>query len=104
MDLVSSEDNKIIKKIRAKTNKIGELKETLAAIKGQYHLMKYDPASGEKAPYPSHAGQWREWHGRTAWIWNPWTSIMRDPRDIGSDPFGHLIQPPQKETARGQQA
>lgn len=57
----------------------------------QSKLMKFDPATNEKHPYPSHALQWREWHGKTAFLYNPWTGKMRDARDIGSDPFGFLI-------------
>ena len=29
----------------------------------QNALMKFDPATGEQRPYPSHAAQWRKWHG-----------------------------------------
>jgi hypothetical protein len=61
----------------------------------QRTLMKYDPATGEERPYPSHAAQWREWHGdMTAWLFNPWTGRRRDARDVGSDVVGHLIVPP----------
>lgn len=54
-------------------------------------LMVFDPAYGTKRPYPSEANQYREWHGNIAWIYNPYTGNMRDPRDIGTDPFGKLI-------------
>lgn len=57
-------------------------------------LMKFDPATGESRPYPSHADQWRKWHGRVAWIFNPWTGERRNAHDVGSDPFGILIVPP----------
>ncbi len=61
----------------------------------QHTLMRFDPATGIEQPYPSHAEQWREWHGRcTAWLCNPWTGERRDARDVGSDPFGQLIVPP----------
>lgn len=60
----------------------------------QNELMKFDPATGEPQPYPSHAEQWREWHGKmTAWLFNPWTGGRRDARDIGSDIQGHLMVP-----------
>lgn len=59
----------------------------------QHELMKFDPATGEERPYPSHAAQWRDWTPFTAWIFNPWTGHMRDPRDIYSDPLGLLICP-----------
>lgn len=64
-------------------------------MKQQHSLMKFDPATGEPKPYPSHADQWRDWHGkREAWLFNPWTGTRRDAGDVGSDTFGHLIQPP----------
>ena len=56
-----------------------------------HELMKFDPQDGSEKPYPSHAGQYREWHGLTAWLINPWTGEKRDPRDIGSDVTGILI-------------
>ena len=64
-------------------------------MKQQHTLMKYDPATGEDKPYPSHSDQWRDWHGRTtAWLFNPWTGERRDARNVGSDVVGHLITPP----------
>ena len=64
-------------------------------MKQQHSLMKFDPATGEQKPYPSHADQWREWHGKaTAWLFNPWTGTRRDAGDVGSDTFGQLILPP----------
>lgn len=62
--------------------------------KQQFSVVRYDPATCMPRPYPSHADQYRDWHGRVAWIYNPWTGDMRDPRDIGSDTLGHLIAPP----------
>lgn len=58
-------------------------------------LMRYDPATATEKPYPSHAKQWREYHGQKAWLFNPWTGHNRDPRDIGTDVFGLLIEPPE---------
>mgnify|MGYP001019783968 CR=1 FL=1 len=64
-------------------------------MKQQHSLMTFDPATGEPKPYPSHADQWREWHGKaTAWLFNPWTGTRRDAGDVGSDTFGQLILPP----------
>ena len=61
----------------------------------QQALMKFDPATGETKPYPSHAEQWREWHGYgTAWLFNPWTGGRRNAGDVGTDVLGRLIQPP----------
>lgn len=54
-------------------------------------LMRFDPATGEGRPYPSEANQWRHYNGQCAWLFNPWTGTRRDARDVGSDPFGHLI-------------
>ncbi len=60
----------------------------------QNALMKFDPATGEQRPYPSHAAQWRKWHGvGTAWLFDPWTGRRRDARDVGSDIQGLLIVP-----------
>ena len=57
-------------------------------------LMKFDPATGAVCPYPSHATQWRSWHGKaTAWLYNPWTGQRRIAEDVGSDITGYLIVP-----------
>ena len=58
----------------------------------QQTTMKFDPQSGNKLPYPSHAAQYREYHGKTAWLFNPWIGNKRAAPDVGSDTFGHLIQ------------
>ncbi len=60
--------------------------------KFQQSLMKYDPATGEEKPYPSHAEQYRAYHGQRAWLINPWSGNERDAYDIGSDVFGLLIE------------
>lgn len=63
--------------------------------KQQQSLMKFDPATGEERPYPSHAAQWRDWHGHdTAWLFNAWTGERRDARMVGTDTTGLLIIPP----------
>ena len=67
--------------------------ETISSLELQNILMKFDPATGEERPYPSHAAQWREWHGGTAWLFDPWTGRRRDARDVGSDVHGLLIVP-----------
>lgn len=54
-------------------------------------LMKFDPATGIARPYPSEAGQYREYHGKVAWLFNPFTGERRDARDVGSDCYGHAI-------------
>lgn len=50
--------------------------------------MSYDPSDGKPKPYPSNAKHYMEYHGKVAWIYNPWTGVKRDPRDIGTDVFG----------------
>ena len=65
----------------------------------QEQLMKYSPDTGEERPYPSNAKQWREYHGRVAWLYNPWTGKQRDLLDIGSDVYGELIVPPSVKTS-----
>ena len=58
----------------------------------QDEVMKFDPATGKEKPYPSHAEQWRDYHGRhTAFLFNPWSGNRRNAGDVGQDPFGHLI-------------
>jgi hypothetical protein len=57
----------------------------------QQQLMRYDPVCGTSMPYPSHAAQYRTFHGKVAWLYNPWTKARRDARDIGSDVTGLLI-------------
>ena len=62
--------------------------------KQQHTLMICDPATGEPKPYPSHAAQWRDWHGHCmAWLFNPWTGKRRDAGDVGTDTTGLLIIP-----------
>jgi len=63
-------------------------------------IMKFDPVDGSPRPYPSQAHQYRMYHENVAWMRNPWTGEARDPRDIGPDPLGWLIQPPLKQEAR----
>lgn len=61
----------------------------------QETLMKFDPATGEARPYPSHAEQWRLYHGfTTAWLFNPWDGDRRSAGAVGTDPLGRAIVPP----------
>ena len=62
----------------------------------QEKLMRFDPATREEKPYPSHAKQYREWHGDVAWLYNPWSGKKRDARDIGTDVFGFLTDSGEK--------
>ncbi len=57
----------------------------------QETLMKHDPQDGKLNPYPSHAKQYRNYHGRVAWLFNPWTDSRRHAADVGTDPFGVAI-------------
>lgn len=61
-------------------------------------LMKYDPATGTQNPYPSHAEQYRIYHGSVAWLFNPFTGKRRDARDVGSDCYGYAIEPVKEST------
>jgi len=54
----------------------------------QEALMKFDPAYGTTKPYPSHAAQYRNYHGIIGWLYNPWTGERRNPIDIGTDVTG----------------
>ena len=54
----------------------------------QEALMEFDPRHAGARPYPSHAEQFREFHGTDAWLFNPWTGEERHYSDIGSDPRG----------------
>lgn len=58
---------------------------------------RFDPVTGKPNPHPVLAGEYRAFHGRVAWLFNPWTGTARDPRDIGSDTFGHAIVPTSDE-------
>jgi hypothetical protein len=69
-------------------------------MQSQEALMKFCPGWGTERPYPSHAAQWRSYNGQTAWLFNPWSGTRRDPRDVGTDPFGILIAP-SSEDSRG---
>ena len=60
----------------------------------QESVMTHCPVTGQERPYPSHAGQFRSYHGTLAWLFNPWTGQQRDPGDIGTDVHGLLIVPP----------
>jgi hypothetical protein len=73
-------------------------------MKQQHTLMKICPAFGTEKPWPSHAQQWRDYHGQMAWLFNPWTGNRRHPADIGSDPLGWLILPPDERVYAAQNA
>jgi len=69
-------------------------------MKGQDKIMQFSPETGEGKPYPSHAQQWRDYHGNMAFLYNPWVGNKRHALDVGSDPFGFGIvaEEPPKET------
>lgn len=60
-------------------------------------LMKFDPQNGSEKPYPSHAEQYRIYHGSVAFLFNPWTGERRLAGDVGSDCYGYAILPPGEE-------
>jgi hypothetical protein len=60
---------------------------------GQLKMMWYDPATGEDNPKPYYADEYRAYHGKVAWLYNPWTGKARHPGDIGTDVLGLLIVP-----------
>ena len=87
-----------LQKEQAIQEAIIEIRELRARIEAmeptmQDALMKFDPATGEERPYPSHATQWRNWHGIAAWLFDPWTGKRRNAYDVGSDVHGLLIAP-----------
>lgn len=65
----------------------------------QSSLMKFDPKDGSPEPYPSHAEQYRIYHGQVAWLINPWTGTQRHATDVGSDVTGMLILPPGEDVS-----
>ena len=58
----------------------------------QDSLMRFDPQTNIKRPYPSHAKQYRLYHGGAAWLFNPWSGERRTAMNVGSDTFGYLIR------------
>lgn len=56
-------------------------------------ILVFDPVSGDLAIETFSAEEYRQHHGLVAWLYNPWTGEPRDPRDIGSDVQGLLIEP-----------
>lgn len=66
-------------------------------------LLKFDPATGNEKPYPSHPDQYRQHHGNVAWLFNPFTGKQRDARDVGSDAFGLLLQEEAQQPAQAAQ-
>ena len=54
-------------------------------------LMKFCPATGVEKPYPSEANKYRLYHGKVAWLFNPYSGERRNALDVGSDCFGHAI-------------
>lgn len=59
----------------------------------QEAVMRYDPATGETRPYPSHAEQWRIYHAFTrAWLFDPWLGTRRSADDVGRDMFGRAVR------------
>jgi hypothetical protein len=61
-------------------------------VPSQDRLMKFDPQSSSPNPYPSLASHYREYHGRTAWLYNPWTGEPRTAHDYVVDNLGYSIE------------
>ena len=57
----------------------------------QEALMLFDPADGKERPYPSNASQYRKFHKQLAWIYNPWTGLLRSSQEIAADLYGLLL-------------
>lgn len=73
------------------TRFVAEFKPMKSPLVESGPKMVFDPATGEKDPKPDQPEEWRQWNGKTAWLFNPWDGSRRDARDVGSDTFGHLI-------------
>ena len=54
----------------------------------QDSIMQFDPVTREEKPFPSHAMQYRQYHGNFTWNYNPWTGSLRFQTDIVNDPCG----------------
>lgn len=65
--------------------------------------LMYDPATGAVKPYPANQSQYRLFHSKTVWTYNPWTGRQRCDKDIAGDPFGLRI-PEGKVTQHEQDA
>jgi len=59
----------------------------------QLQDMLYDPAFGTVNPVPSNAAAFRTYHGKIAWVYNPWSGKQRHPCDISRDINGEFIEP-----------
>lgn len=72
-------------------SEIEELRAELVALRHLRDALLFDPATGKRMAEPVSANEYRKMEGQVAWLYNPWTGEKRDPRDIGTDVFGHLI-------------
>ena len=70
---------------------VDQLQAELAALKHKQSALLFDPATGKRMTTLVTADEYRRMEGEIAWLYSPWTGHMRDPRDIGTDVFGHLI-------------
>lgn len=55
-------------------------------------VMLFDPVTKGDKPFPSHAMQYRYYHGMIPWNYNPWTGSSRYSDDIRVDPCGVNIK------------
>lgn len=58
----------------------------------QESVMLFDPVTRGEKPFPSHAMQYRQYHGNVTWNYNPWTGSLRYQSDVLIDPCGLNIQ------------
>lgn len=69
------------------------LKTRLVTTRRDKGIILFDPVSGNVSKDIFTLEEYRQHHGLVAWLYNPWTGEPRDPRDIGSDVQGLLIEP-----------
>lgn len=62
---------------------------------------RYSPSNGRLLPLRMRRHFTRKSYGLllgcVAWRYNPWTGAKRDSRDVGADPLGALIVPPDEQ-------
>ena len=85
-------DNLAMEESKEIHSSIVELQESLRELNTPSPLMLFDPIEGTHTSYPSEPNQYRKYHGKIAWMYNPYTGHKRDARDIGNDVFGYLIK------------
>lgn len=54
-------------------------------------LMKFDPATGDEFLWPCSVETYREKNPTFAWLFNPYTGLLRNAQDVASDVFGFAL-------------